>query len=146
MNLSEHFVLDEFVVSQTATRQGIDNTPSPDVIARLTHLCRHILEPARQALGPLHISSGYRCPELNRAVGGSPDSQHMLGYAADVVPVKASKMELARWVVEHVPDFDQVILEFGKPDNPAWIHLSANPRARRAFLRTDGGSFVPVEL
>ena len=70
-NLSDHFTLYEFVTSQTASRKGIDNTPPPEVVERLRALCADILEPARVALGPLHISSGFRCPKLNKSIGGS---------------------------------------------------------------------------
>lgn len=146
LRLTEHFTLDEFIVSQTAARLGIDNTPTQEIVDHLRHLCSTILEPARAALGPLHISSGYRCPALNVATKGAADSQHMLGYAADVIPANVTKLTLARWVVANIPDFDQVILEFGTPDEPAWIHASANPRARRALLRTVGGSYEVATL
>src|SRR6185436_20725748 len=112
MKLSEHFQLEEFTTSQTAARNNIDNTPSPEIIAHLQVLCSQILEPARVALGALRISSGYRCDALNKAVKGSKTSAHVLGFAADVIPLDCSKLEFARWVKEHC-DFDQVILEFG---------------------------------
>lgn len=137
--LSEHFQLWEFVTSQTAERAGIDNTPSATVVGNLKKLCEQLLEPARFALGPLRISSGYRCVALNRAVGGSSTSAHVLGFAADVIPLKVTKMEFAKWVVKHVP-FDQVILEFGQKDNPAWIHVSADPKHRCEVLQILAGT------
>lgn len=145
IRLSANFALWEFVTSQTAERMHIDNTPSPDVVAHLTTLCRQILEPARTALGPLRISSGYRCPALNTAVGGSKTSAHVLGYAADVLPLKATKMVFARWVAEHCT-FDQIILEFGTPTDPAWIHVSCDPRGRKQILKTVAGGYVPAAL
>lgn len=134
MQLSEHFKLWEFVTSQTAARHGIDNTPPTEVISRLSTLCQHILEPARQVVGPLRISSGYRCPALNRAVGGSKTSAHMQGYAADVIPLSTSKLELASWIKSNCK-FDQIILEYGTPSNPSWIHVSCDSRGRRQVFR-----------
>lgn len=144
MTLTEHFTLDEFTDSQTAARLGLDNTPTFEAVANLRVLCETILEPARQALGPLRISSGYRAPAVNASVGGSKGSAHMQGYAADVIPVQASKLTLARWVRGMVP-FDQVILEFGTREEPAWIHVSAAPTLRRQVLRILAGTgYEPV--
>lgn len=132
--LSENFQLWEFVTSQTAQRKGIDNTPTEQIITHLEYLCATVLEPAREALGSLMVSSGYRCPELNMLVGGSPTSTHTIGFAADIIPKKASKMDFAKWVVKNTK-FDQVILEFGKINDPSWIHVSADPRNRKQVLR-----------
>lgn len=145
--LSPNFLLAEFTVSQTAARFNLDNTPSLDVVLHLKRLCDQILEPARAALGPLHISSGYRSPLVNSRVGGSKTSAHVSGWAADVIPLRATKMELAKWVVENV-DFDQVILEFGTLKEPSWIHLSAEPRNRKQVLRilADGQGYRPITL
>jgi len=121
--LSNNFQLWEFVVSPTADQNGIDNSPNRTETAHLRQLCRKILQPARDALGPLKISSGFRSEELNRLVGGVPNSDHRLGFAADVIPVSAGTRELAKWVVDNCPEFDQVILEFGTLRNPRWIQL-----------------------
>jgi zinc D-Ala-D-Ala carboxypeptidase len=149
-DLSEHFSLSEFTISQTAERYGIDNTPPAIVIERLTDLCKTILEPARTQLGALRISSGYRCDALNKRVGGSPSSAHVLGYAADVVPLAVSKKTLARWVKTNCR-FDQVILEFGAKSmegEPSWIHISSDPRFRGQTLRifTGSGGYQPINL
>jgi hypothetical protein len=148
MNLSEHFLLEEMVQSQAAARLGLDNTPSEAVVLRLENLCETILEPARAQFGPLLISSGYRSPDVNAAVGGSRGSAHMLGNAADVIPLRAGKLEFARWVRDMVP-FDQVILEYGAPPpgEPAWIHVSADPRLRRSVLRIlPGTGYTPATV
>ncbi|OLE52669.1 MAG: hypothetical protein AUG51_17000 [Acidobacteria bacterium 13_1_20CM_3_53_8] len=139
-NLSPNFKLIEFVVSQTAERRGIDNTPQQLEIDRLKILCETILEPARAALGSLRISSGYRCPELNSAIGGAKHSAHMQGYAADVIPLHVSRIEFAKWVARNA-QFDQIILEFGTPGEPAWIHVSCDPRFRKQILRTAHGGY-----
>ncbi len=144
--LSQNFKLWEFVVSQTASRHGINNTPQQVHIAHLRTLCQQILEPARKALGPLRINSGYRSPELNRIIGGSRTSAHMQGYAADVNPLQASKMEFAKWVKNNCK-FDQIILEFGTPTDPAWIHVSCDPRGNRDVIKTvPGGGYAVARL
>jgi peptidase M15-like protein len=147
MNVSENFTLEELTQSQTAARLGLDNTPNQDVILRLENLCEIILEPARAQFGPLLISSGYRSPDVNAAVGGSRGSAHMLGNAADVIPLHATKLDLARWVKNTVP-FDQVILEFGSLAEPAWTHVSADPRQRKMVLRIlpDGKGYQPATI
>lgn len=85
-------------------------------------------------LGPLHINSGYRSQALNVAIGGSSSSAHMIGYATDVVPINTTKLAFAKWVKTHCT-FDQIILEFGTLAEPAWIHVSADPRARGEVRR-----------
>lgn len=146
MKLANHFQLSEFVISQTAERLDLDNTPSPEIIERLKVLCVTILEPARMALGPLHISSGYRSLALNTAIGGSKSSAHMQGYAADVIPLKASKLAFAKWVVANC-EFDQIILEYGTKEAPAWIHVSNDPRQRNQILQIlKGTGYVPIQI
>lgn len=134
--LSEYFTLEEMILSQTAARRGYDNRPAEPIVRRLAALCREVLDPAREHLGPLRISSGYRSPALNAAVGGSRSSAHCLGYAADVIPLQSTKRELAWWLSKNVA-FDQLILEFGTPEEPAWIHVSIDPRLRGQILRAD---------
>lgn len=135
IHLSADFQLWEFVVSVTADQNGIKNLPNETEITHLRLLCQKILQPAREALGPLKISSGFRSEELNKFIGGVPNSDHRLGYAADIIPYNTGTLELARWVVKNCPNFDQVISEFGTAKNPNWIHLSAAPRNRRQVLR-----------
>ena len=85
MKLSDHFYLSEFTRSQTASRKGIDNTPTAEDTRNMKMLCQKILEPLRKLYGkPIYISSGFRCSELNFAIGGSSNSQHMSGEAADL--------------------------------------------------------------
>jgi hypothetical protein len=133
VRLTRNFTLQEMTRSTTADRLGIDNTPSPAEIENLRKLCQQILQPARDALGPLTVTSGYRSEELNRRVGGVPMSDHRRGYAADIIPVRVGTRQLADWIKDNVA-FDQVILEGGTRQNPSWIHVSANPRNRRQFF------------
>ena len=137
MQLSKHFKLSEFTFSQTAARKGIRNIPSSAAIDNLKDLCDRILEPARAQFGALRITSGYRSPELNAAIGGARNSAHTRGWAADVVPVVAPKLEFAKWVARNCT-YDQIILEFGTIQNPSWIHISAEPTNRMQILSAQG--------
>lgn len=126
MQLSPHFHLSEFTASQTAARRGLDNTPSELAIANLARLCNQILEPTRKHFGrPVVISSGYRAPAVNRAVGGSGTSQHCKGEAADFEIPGVSNVVVAKWIAANLL-FDQLILEFYTPGEPnsGWIHAS----------------------
>ena len=126
MMLTPHFCLEELVRSETAIRRGIPNEPSEEVIRNLRHLCTEVLEPLRSHFGqPVVISSGYRCPPLNRVVGGSPHSQHLKGEAADTrVPAPTTGNQWFSWMECHLP-FDQLIQERATRTSPTfWIHVS----------------------
>lgn len=112
--LSQHFTLLELCRSSTASEKGIENTPALEDVDRLRSLCRLLLEPARSLLGvPLDISSGFRCPELNRAVGGSPSSVHPLGLAADFRPRGLDLADAFRRLAGSDLPFDQLLYERG---------------------------------
>lgn len=112
MELSQHFTLQEFVVSNTAIRKGIDNTPSAEVVKNLRELCNQVLEPLRVKLSkPIKITSGYRSERLNKVVGGSKHSQHIEGKAADIQVAGMSTEELFQFCKEHL-NYDQLIQEF----------------------------------
>jgi hypothetical protein len=132
MQLSEHFTLDEFTTSKTAIRQGIDNTPDAKARLRLAYLCQSILEQIRQRIGyPIVITSGYRSPELNKAVGGAKNSQHMTGDAADIICNHTTMRHLWQTIELMVRNGEilvgQLIWEGGDASAPSWIHIS-NPR------------------
>lgn len=130
MKLSQHFNLDEFTISQTATRKGIDNTPPPVVIEKLRMLAA-TLEQVRSLLGnnSIRISSGYRSLALNRAIGSGDLSAHVLGYAVDFTcPGFGTPKKVAKKIAESPIKFDQIIYE------GTWIHLSVDPRNRREVL------------
>lgn len=126
MKLSEHFYLSEFVKSELASRFNIKNEPGSLAISKLQALVTHVLEPIRDHFNlPVVISSGYRCLELNRRIGGSAKSQHTLGEAADIEIPGISNIDLFQ-VIKSNLNFDQLILEFyeeGKPGS-GWIHVS----------------------
>ncbi len=139
MNLSIHFTLDELTVSQTAARENIDNTPSAETRANLIRLATTMLEPIRHTLGdkPLQVSSGYRSPQLNRAVGGAASSAHISGRAADfTVPGLTLGIAYDAIVRSDLP-FDQLIAEYAR-----WIHVAVpilNALPRRQMLQKLAG-------
>ena len=125
MKLSKNFSMAEFTKSQTAERKGIDNTPQGEHLEAAKALFENVVQKVRDHFGPTVINSGYRCPELNEAVGGSATSQHCHGEAADIEVPGVANSDLAEWIVENT-DFDQVILEFYTPGIPdsGWVHVS----------------------
>lgn len=127
MNLSLNFSLEELTFSQQAARNGLDNTPPPEVLKRLTNTAKQ-LELVRKLLNqPINISSGYRSPLVNKAVGGAAKSQHLSGEAVDFT---APKFGTPRQIVEKIKSsnilFDQVIFEFDR-----WVHISFSESANR---------------
>ena len=127
MKLSENFSLNEFTKSLTATRREIPNVPTGEHLENLKALVTNVLQPIRDAKGmPIRITSGYRSPRLNTAIGGYANSQHCKGEAADFEINGVDNYELAKWISTFIPEFDQIILEFYTPEdkNSGWIHCS----------------------
>ena len=112
--------------SEYALRHGIKNEPSEEQLNNLTQLAQKVLQPVRDAFKKgVKVNSGLRVPELNKAIGGSPTSDHCKGQAADIEIPGVSNYALAKWISENL-DFTQVILEFytqGVPDS-GWVHVS----------------------
>jgi len=127
VKLTKHFWLAELCKSQTAERRGIDNTPSGDAVLKLREVCERVLEPVRAQFGvPIIPSSGFRCAELNRAIGGSDKSQHVSGEAVDFEVAGVSNIEVCRWIADNLT-FDQLILECYDAKagpNSGWVHAS----------------------
>lgn len=123
MKLSKNFVLSELTKSNTAKRLGIKNEPTKEHMDNLQVLIRDLIQPIRDGIGPIRISSGYRNPELNRAIGGSRKSQHCKGEALDLQFWEMGQMNnkaIYDWVLQSGIEFDQMINEF----DFAWIHIS----------------------
>jgi zinc D-Ala-D-Ala carboxypeptidase len=123
MRLSKNFTLSEITRSNTAARLNIKNAPNKEHLKNMQVLVRDLIQPMRDALGPIRISSGYRSPALNRAIGGSSKSQHCKGQALDLQFWKNGEMcnkEIYDWVIKEGIEFDQMINEF----DYAWIHIS----------------------
>ena len=120
----EYFSIEELCKSDTATARGIDNTPNEEVKANLEALIENVLDPLREAYGrPIYINSGYRCPELNKAVGGVSNSEHLTGCAADIdTNDKEENRKLFELAQELNLPFRQLIDEA----NLSWVHISYN--------------------
>lgn len=117
----KYFTIKELTRSETATRMKIDNTPSAVVVKNLTTLVDKVLDPLRELYGkPIYITSGYRCPRLNRAVGGVVNSQHLTGQAADINQGSHEENRRIFTFIEEYCDFDQLLWENGG----AWVHVS----------------------
>ena len=141
----KYFTLDELIHSDTADRLGIDNTPACDAINNLDDLVTNVLDRLRSGWGrPIIVTSGYRCKELNAAVGGARNSQHLKGQAADIISddFESFRRFVRRWCKDNnVPsdftsggnEFDQCIFEHG--GGKEWVHISFNRgRNRRQML------------
>lgn len=167
-HLSPNFTLGELTRSDVAARHSelltLQRDPPGHVVESLAYLCETVLEPLRAIVGwPLRVTSGYRCADLNRRIGGSPNSQHVLGEAADVEIdegwLETHRGELLRlsvaseigqvvnaWSANGVLlglvadrlnelDIDQCIHEFGaQVGRPSWVHLAASRRQSRRRL------------
>lgn len=121
----KHFTIEELCQSETAEKFKIDNTPSEEIIEHLTLLIDCLLDPLREEWGsPIIVNSGYRCPALNKAVGGSKTSTHQLGWSVDLRPKNGKMEEFKKFVVEFIKTrfWDQCILE--KSGDIEWVHLS----------------------
>ena len=127
MELTRNFSLEEMLRSDTAKRCGITNKPKAEeeteVVENLKALCVEVLQPLRDFLGkPVVVSSGYRCRELNKKVGGISNSQHLTGEAADIrVKDRHELIEIMRFIMDDTV-FDQLIRE--KSATGEWVHVS----------------------
>lgn len=130
MKLSKNFALSEITHSNTAKRLGIKNEPTKTHLQNMQHLVDNLLQPLRDAVGPIRVSSGYRNPSLNRAIGGSSSSQHCKGQALDLQFWQMGEMNnkvIYDWILQSGLEFDQMINEF----DFAWIHISLKKKGSR---------------
>lgn len=149
--LTPHFSVEELTRSETAARKGLDNTPSAATVANLSKTAEY-LELVREAVQAHYgqdkvvvITSGYRSPAVNEAVGGAPTSAHCFGCAADIHVPGISVLELAEFVAGQMHAYDQVIHEYG-----SWVHVGlprpgAAPREQRLTIGrfSDGVRTLP---
>lgn len=133
----KYFTIKELTKSSTAEAKGIDNTPTPEVERNLTALVENVLSPLREIYGkPITVNSGYRCPELNKAVGGSATSDHVKGFAADITCSNKKENAILFDIIKNTFIFDQLIWEKGNDQYPDWVHVSFNPnRQRKQILK-----------
>ncbi len=130
MKLSKNFTRAEIEHSNTAKRLGISNEMSEKHLENMQRLIDNLIQPLRDELGPIRISSGYRTPALNRAIGGSSRSQHSKAEALDIQFWKDGKMNnkvLYDWIIDSGLEFDQMINEF----DFSWIHISLKGKGNR---------------
>lgn len=160
----KYFTLEECIYSATAEAMGIDNTPSPKHEANIIETVDNLLDPLREAWGNyclqaglgkqgIHITSGYRSPALNKAVGGSSTSAHCYGYAFDLIPTNNHIIVFKHFCRNFLENykgssFDQLISE--KEDEygvPNWMHVGykhPNGQQRRQFLSMINGGYCPM--
>lgn len=130
MKLSKNFTRAEIEHSNTAKRLDISNEMSDEHLENMQRVIDNLIQPMRDAIGPIRISSGYRSPKLNKAIGGSSRSQHCKGQALDLQFWKEGKMNnkvIYDWVIDSGIEFDQMINEF----DYAWIHISLKSKENR---------------
>lgn len=128
MKLSKNLSLSEVTKSGTATRRGIDNTPNSNHLENLKVIAKNVFQKIRNHFEePIFISSGYRSSELNKAIGGSQTSQHSKGQAIDIDQdnkfTSVKNIDVFNYIKDEL-SFDQLIAEFPKKGNPAWVHVS----------------------
>lgn len=117
----KYFTIEELTRSTTATAKGIDNTPTPEIKANLERLVEKVLDPLREKYGkPITVNSGYRCPKLNKAVGGSKTSDHMKGFAADLTGGSKQENEKIFNIIRDNFAWTQLINE----RDFSWVHVS----------------------
>jgi len=151
VRLSTNFSLQEFTKSQTATRQGLNNTPNDEHLASATALFENVVQKVRDNFGVTVINSGYRGPALNTAVGGSSNSQHCKGEAVDIECPGTGNYDVAKWIEDNC-DFDQLILEFYTPGIPdsGWVHVSYKSEGNRkqslTAMKENGKTVYKTEL
>lgn len=125
----KHFTISELCHSATAKARGLDNTPTPEVVANLTRLVDNVLDPLRSAYGkPITVTSGYRSAQVNRSVNGATSSQHLKGEAADITAgSKAENKRLFELIQSLGLPWDQLINE----NDYSWVHVSHKASGNR---------------
>lgn len=137
--LTQHFSLEEMTITQV---RGVDNTPSPGAISNLTKTCETLEQVRKLLAAPIIINSGFRCPEVNERVGGTPNSAHLYGWAADFICPSFGTPEMIVTAIAKTAsiNFDQLINEGAHGSSLGWVHLSVDPRMRREVLVADFSS------
>ena len=137
--ITQHFSFEEMIASDTAKAKGITNLPDTRAVINLAVLCIKILEPLRVAMGhPIKIGSGYRCPALNKAVGGVANSQHLTGQAADLC-IDGDIEKGKRWFewIRKNCEYDQLIWEKNPKTGNYWVHVSFNAQGKNRMQVID---------
>ena len=139
---TKNFSYDELIASATAKRLGLDNRPTSEEKEKLRQLAEDILQPIRDAWNsPIVVTSGYRSEAVNKAVGGVSNSQHRLGEAADIRPIKMNEGGKLYRMIQNMVNrglitVGQCIWEYGNSKNPQWVHVSLpTPKHKNEFFR-----------
>lgn len=119
--MGKYFTIAEMTKSDTAGRLGISNLPPKELLPNVENLIKKVLDPLREWYGkPVYINSGYRCEELNKAVGGVSNSFHLTGCAADIDARDDTENEkLFAYIKTHLP-----FTELGWEGGGAWVHVA----------------------
>jgi zinc D-Ala-D-Ala carboxypeptidase len=128
MKITEHFTKAEMERSSTAARLGLANICPPELVSNMVNVAAHLETIRAHFNSPIHVTSCYRSPAVNSAVGGSSTSAHRYAHAADFEVQGVANIDLCRWAAENIQDFDQIIYEFGAT---GWCHIgftSGTPR------------------
>jgi len=147
IKLSEHFTLQELTKSEWAARNEVENKPPMDVIDNLKILAEK-LEEVRKVLGQqININSAYRSPKVNKAIGGSPTSDHVYGKAADIISPFGTPEQVCTAIMEAGIKFDQLILEYPTPDGGGWTHIGIGKKMRQQVLtKNKHGYFTGLHM
>jgi len=128
MLLSKNFTYEELTKSNTASRLKINNSPDDEALAKLKKLANDVLQPIRDVYGkPIKVSSGYRCLKLNEKVGGTVNSQHVKGEAADITSITDTVDEnkvLFELIKKLIKDGKIVVGQLIDEYNYNWVHVS----------------------
>lgn len=137
--LSTHFTLAELTFTQV---RGVSNAPGARERQNLDTLALTVLEPIRKLIGcPMIITSGYRSPEVNARIGGSPTSAHMKGLAADWIPSSIGLLAAMELIIDSDLRYDQLIFEYGR-----WLHIGLRPdptQRRQNLMIFKPGAYLP---
>jgi hypothetical protein len=138
----KYFTIKELCASGTAKARGLDNTPGQQEVANLTNLVDYLLDPLREMYGkPIRVTSGYRSPKVNSAVGGSATSEHRYGMAADIDAGSKAENKKLFELIKNNFEYGQLIDE----RDYAWVHVSFNPsRMRNQGLRYNGSTYTTL--
>ena len=145
MLTNSYFTIDELCASETAKKNNIDNSPAPAISDNLQALIDNVLDPAREEFGStVWVNSGYRSKQLNRLVGGTNNSQHTTGQAADITTkTKEGNQKLFTILIQQ-NNYDQIIWEGGG----SWIHVSYNPNGqnrKQILAQNNNGTYTNIK-
>ena len=139
--IGKYYKLGNVIYSSIANQYNINNMPGVDgdpnqskVIENLTNLFYNVVDPIVDAFPNLEITSAYRCIELNKKIGGSSRSQHVVGQAVDIRIPSQTSAEVYNYIYYNVKNWDQLIWEFPEKEGEAWIHISYGGRGQKETI------------